>query len=99
MSAVNNDVGAIAALSFLIYAMTCIGKYGINWQRLALALAALLLCLVVKLTTWFAIPLECIGMLRFAWGSLPQSAKIALIILFIAGVAASIVWHPYVGVL
>jgi len=57
MSAVNNDVAAIAFFTLFVYAAVRLNKKGVNLFNLGLLFAAMVLCMFTKSTAWLALPL------------------------------------------
>lgn len=73
MSAVNNDVGAIAFFTLYVYASVRLIKNGVHLLNLGLLLAAMAVSLLTKSTAWLAVPLGGLALIvalykkKFSW--------------------------------
>jgi hypothetical protein len=67
MSGVNNDVGAIAASSLLIWAMALAFRDGPSIRRIVLIAVAVGVCVLTKATALVAVPLAMAGVWLVAW--------------------------------
>lgn len=97
MSALNNDVGAVAAFSLFLYAMTRTLKMRLNVLNVLLLAASLLMAWFTKVTAWVALPLAAIGLLLAYWSVLPHLVKIGLGIFVLAALVWAAEWTPGVG--
>lgn len=97
MSALNNDVGAVAAFSLFVYTMTRILKKGINLPNGLLLGASLLAAWFAKTSAWIAVPLAGVGLLLIYWPVLPRVVKIALGVGVLAVLVWAVKWQPGVG--
>ena len=100
MTAVNNDVAAIATLTLFIYAATYLMIRGWHWQHFLLLFLASVLCILAKRTVFFVIVLIPIVLLftffqrkkqRWAWLLLTVGGILALAASFRYGDAAA--WY------
>lgn len=57
MTAVNNDVGAVAVFSLFLWGAVRTIRFGITWRRVVWVALTALLCLAVKNTVFVAVPL------------------------------------------
>jgi len=87
MTAVNNDVGAIAAFSWFLWGGVRLIRRGFGFRDFAWCLAALLFGIFTKRTAWIGAPLLLVallfGLLRgkkawYAWGALVLAAAALL---------------------
>lgn len=87
MSAVNNDVAAIAAFTLFVYTAVRLNKMGMNLLNLGLLLVALVLCMFTKSTAWLALPLSGLSLIlalfkkKWLWAYI----LLGFLALFIAG--------------
>jgi hypothetical protein len=99
MSALNNDAGAVAALSLMVFAATRMIKYGTGWRTGTLVIAALAACLLTKITAWIGVPLAAFAALLGIWDHLPIVVRRAILVATVLITAGAIVWEPGVGLL
>ncbi|MDX1437110.1 MAG: hypothetical protein R3335_09880, partial [Anaerolineales bacterium] len=87
MTSVNNDVLAVAALSFFIWPAGLLIVEGFSWRRAVAAGALALLCAGAKSTALVAVPLLAVALLfsllrgprrRLAWGALAAAGLLGL---------------------
>ncbi|MGD2157725.1 MAG: DUF2142 domain-containing protein [Anaerolineales bacterium] len=100
MTAVNNDVGAIAFFSLFLWASVRLICRGFSWKDLSWTLGAVLLCILTKRTVYVALPLSMIALLialfrggskRLVWGFMLAGIGIAIISIFSWGDTAD--WY------
>jgi hypothetical protein len=100
MTAVNNDVGAVAAFSLFLWACVRLIRRDPSWLNLLWVLAAIMLCLFTKRTVFFALPLLGIALLfaflreglrKLAWGFVIFASIAAVFVVFSWGDAA--LWY------
>ena len=100
MTAVNNDVAAIAAFTLILYAASYLIVRGWHWQHFLLLLLAGILCILAKRTVFFAIALIPIAFLfavfqgkkqRWAWLLIAVGGTLAVFASFRYGDAAA--WY------
>jgi hypothetical protein len=100
MTAVNNDVGAVAFFSLFLWSSVRLVCRGFSWRHLTWTLIAVLLCVWTKGTVYLALPLSLIALLlslyhsgskRFALGFLLTGLGIGVLSIFSWGDAAH--WH------
>jgi len=100
MTAVNNDVGAIAAFSLFLWGCVRLVRRGPSWPTLLWVLAACALCLFTKRTVYLALPLLGIALLFaflrgkyrvLAWGAVALSGIALVLAIFSWGDAA--LWY------
>lgn len=99
MSAVNNDVGAVAAFSLFVYTMTRTIRTGLspgNGLMLAISLAA---AWFAKASAWIAIPLAGVGLLLAYWSALPRWIRLAIGVVGSVALVLAVRWEPGVGLL
>lgn len=92
MSAVNNDVGAVAAFTLMILSVTVVIRSGFRVQTVLLLATGMALCVVTKSTTWAGVPLAAFGLLLAVWPRLPRAVRIALIAAAILAVLVAFDW-------
>jgi hypothetical protein len=76
MSAVNNDVAAVAAISLLVYAVARLIRRGYRFANLIWLGAAVAGCIFSKTTAWIGLPLAVIGVILAGWRWLPHWLKV-----------------------
>jgi hypothetical protein len=100
MTSVNNDVGAIAVFSLLLWGSIRLVRRGPSYITLLWVLATTALCLLTKRTVFMALPLLGIALLfaflrdkyrKLAWGSVLLMGIIAVLAIFTWGDAA--LWY------
>lgn len=97
MTALSNDVGAVFAMTSLVFAVTLLFSQGANARTIGLLLLGMFLCLVTKSSAWLGIPLAIIGVGIYI---LPRSNTNVKIVALIAGLLLAtwaIIWKPGVG--
>jgi hypothetical protein len=99
MSSLNNDVGAVAAVSLLIFASTLLIKYGLKWQSILLLMFAMILCVLAKSTSAIGIPLGLFVIGQTQWHKLPKPAKVAIFSVPMLIAALAFTWIPGDGLL
>ena len=67
MSGVNDEAGAIFAITFLIWVLVRLRRRGVSASQVLLMIIALGLCFMTKTTAWIGLPL----LLLWCWASLP----------------------------
>lgn len=72
MSGLNNEVGAVAAFSFLTWTVARMLRRGVTAAHAILLLVAVLLCLGTKATAWIGVPLAGFGVWLAAWPRIPS---------------------------
>lgn len=92
MSAVNNDVGAVAAFTLMILGVTVVIRNGFRVQTVLLLAAGVALCFLVKSSTWIGVPLAGFGLLLAVWPRLPRAVRIALIAAAVLAVLVAFDW-------
>src|SRR3990172_3508369 len=75
MSALNNDVGATAAMSFLFFAGVKAIRQGVRATSAGLVFVAVGLCLASKASAFIGLPLGVAGLWLGAWPRLPKWLK------------------------
>jgi hypothetical protein len=100
MTAVNNDVGAIAVFSFFLWGCVRLVQRGASWQTLLWVVTTCALCLFTKRSVYIALPLLGIALLfaflrgRYrvlAWGLVIVAAFLGIVAVFSWGDAA--LWY------
>ncbi len=97
MSALSNDVGAVAAFTFLIFALTAAIREEGHIRTLPAVGLAAAACVLAKSSAWIGLGVAALGLLIAYWPRLNRPLRIAL------GVSGAIVpigafrWHPGVG--
>jgi hypothetical protein len=97
MSAINNDVGAVAAVTFVVFAVTRLLTQKPTARGWVMAAIAALLCLFMKPTAWVALPVWLAASIMVVWPRLSRSQRIMLILGLVAVCLAVFVWNPRVG--
>ena len=92
MSAISNDVGAVAALTLLIFAVVFTLRKGLRLGTAALVVVSAALCYFTKTSAWIGLPLAVLGLLLAIWPRLPRSVKIALIAAAVLIALLSVDW-------
>lgn len=92
MSAINNDVGAVAALTLLIFAVALTLRKGLRPGTAALVVLGAALCYLTKVSAWIGLPLAILGLLLAIWPWLPRGARIALIVTVVLIALLSVDW-------
>jgi hypothetical protein len=92
MTAVNDDVGAVAFLSLFFYAIIRILKGGLNFTTIALLVASVLLCLFTKRTAWLAVPFGILVLYLGVFRVHKQKAVLVAVVLSALGVLLSFSW-------
>ncbi|MBN1668971.1 MAG: DUF2142 domain-containing protein [Anaerolineales bacterium] len=91
MTSVNNDVAAVATLSFFLWGAVRLVQRGFNWRDLLWTVLAAGLCLFAKRTVYLALPLLPLALLfsllrgrarRWAWAGLVLVALAGLLLAF-----------------
>jgi hypothetical protein len=99
MSALNNDVGAVAVVSLALLLLTRLltGKPTLRiWFA---ATAATLVCLAMKPSAWAVIPGWVTASLIVAWPGLPRWGRVGLILGLLGICVATVTWNPANGFL
>jgi hypothetical protein len=100
MTAVNNDVGAVAVFSFFLWGCIRLVQRGPSWQTLLWVVITCALCLITKRSVYLALPLLGIALLfaylrgryqKIAWGLVIVSALVGVVAVFSWGDAA--LWY------
>jgi hypothetical protein len=99
MSSLNNDVGAVAAVSLLVLASTLMLKHGLKWRTILLVLIAVTLCILAKSSGFIALPLSLFTISLTQWAKLPTQIKVGLVIGTALMAALAFTWVPQMGLL
>ena len=97
MSALNNDVGAVAGVSLFVYAMVRSLKRGLSPSNGLLLAVSLIAAWLTKSSARIALPLAAIGLLLTFWPSLPLWGKVASGVVGTVGLVWALHWEPGVG--
>jgi hypothetical protein len=97
MSSLNNDVGAVAAYSVMVYALIRAIQRPLSIRALALIAVAAILCFLSKFSAWIGIPLAAVGLVLAVWGESPRGVRLALVAASLIAIAAIFHWEPGVG--
>ncbi len=92
MSAISNDVGAVVAITLLIFAAVLAIRQGLRIEAVILVAVSAVLCYLTKTSAWIGLPLAAFGLLLALWPRLPRSVRIAILIAAIAAVVISVDW-------
>lgn len=92
MSAISNDVGAVAAVTLLTFAVVLIIRQGLHIETAVLVVFSAILCYLTKTSAWIGLPLAALGLLLALWPRLPRSVRIAILAMAIVTVAVSVDW-------
>lgn len=97
MSSVNNDVGAVAAVSLMVYASTRLVKHGLSPARLTVMLLAAGLCIAVKSSAFIALPIGGFALFLMLWRRLPMWGKTLIVVIPAVCMVFAFVWIPNYG--
>lgn len=93
MSAVNNDVAAIAAFSFFLWGGVRLIQRGVGWVNTLWVILAAVLCYLTKVTAWYALVLlPLVFLLAFSRGVFKVVVWAALILGMAVLLLAAITW-------
>jgi hypothetical protein len=102
MTAVNNDVGAVALFSLFLWGAVRTIRFGLSWPRLAWMLATALLAAWTKNTAAIALPLALIACLvtfwiqrgwRWRWLAMAGLASSVALVLLVFGWGDAAYWY------
>lgn len=91
MTAVNNDVGAIAFFTLFVYASLLILARGLSLTRLVFLLLSVILCVLTKSTSTLAAPLSLLIILL----ALIKRSRAGLLIISVLGIILAIVFLAF----
>jgi hypothetical protein len=92
MTAVNDDVGAVAFLTLFFYASIRVLKGGLNLSNLAILIASILLCVFTKRTAWLALPFGILVIFLAIFRYKIKTAAMGAGVLSAVGLVAVISW-------
>jgi hypothetical protein len=92
MTAVNDDVGAVAFLTLFFFASIRILKKGLNFTNIAILIVSLLLCLFTKRTAWLAIPLGGLVLYLAIFRSHHKLALVSIAVFAVIGILFTFSW-------
>ncbi len=78
MTAVNDDVGAVAFFTLFLWACVSIWKNGLSIWRVGVLITAIALCVVTKRNVWVSVPL---GAIVFLWVLLSRWRRLRWVLL------------------
>lgn len=94
MTAVNNDVGAVAAFSLFLWSAILLLIKGFSWKRAISSTFLVLLCLFTKSTVYVATILFALTLLLLVFKSLPGKATwVALAAAGFIGIGIAFTWN------
>ncbi len=93
MTALNNDVGAIFAMSLLAATGLVLIRDGVNLKRTLALLLAAGLCVVTKSTAFIGLPLMGVAVGLALWPHLSVWLRVGVLVAGIGGLALSLDWH------
>lgn len=76
MSALNNDVAAITAYSFLLWAIARLFRNGFGWRAVGWVVLGCVACLLSKTTAWVGLLVAVIALGLGGWPSIPKWARV-----------------------
>jgi hypothetical protein len=106
MTAVNNDVGAVAMFSLFLWGAVRTIRFGLSWPRLAWIFGTALLAAWTKNTAAIALPLALLACLvafwiqrgwRWRWLAVVALGSCAALLLLVFGWGDAAYWYPGAG--
>jgi hypothetical protein len=93
MTAVNDDVGAVAFLTLFFWASIRVLKGGLNFQNGAILLVSILLCVFTKRTAWLAVPFGILVIYLGVFKNYNKSAILSAAVLSVIGLMFVFSWR------